>query len=245
MHNLCIFWFFCSKIIFDQKLFSYCWEKFDYPGSIVYLSCFSKNHFLLKIIFWLLQSIWLAGSIVYLSCYYCILHFIKIEDFWNHVLISYCWIFMVSPHLGNVLGPFLNLVFYHKIVHFDCKKQTTPSFDFRLDTLSEIFKTFFSNSHLSKSYWVKWFCKFFAISISELRWPSFCTCSSWKPSFSVKRNSWDLRFIVYYQIETFYHIEIIFSAIDNLRLKYCRQSSLDKRFFLFKTFKKLVYHVQM
>ena len=32
MHHLCIFWFlFCSKIIFDQKLFSYRWDKFDYP----------------------------------------------------------------------------------------------------------------------------------------------------------------------------------------------------------------------
>ena len=30
---------FCSKIIFDQKLFPYCLDKFDYPGSIVYLSC--------------------------------------------------------------------------------------------------------------------------------------------------------------------------------------------------------------
>ena len=30
--------FFCSKIFFDQKLFSYCWKKFDYLGSIVYLS---------------------------------------------------------------------------------------------------------------------------------------------------------------------------------------------------------------
>ena len=42
-HKLCIIYaffdFFCSKIIFDQKLFSYCLEKFDYPGSIVYLSC--------------------------------------------------------------------------------------------------------------------------------------------------------------------------------------------------------------
>ena len=36
MHDICIF--FCSKIIFDQKLFSYCWDKFDYPGSIVYFS---------------------------------------------------------------------------------------------------------------------------------------------------------------------------------------------------------------
>ena len=42
-HKLCIIYaffdFFCSKIIFDQKLFSYCWDKFDYLGSIVYLSC--------------------------------------------------------------------------------------------------------------------------------------------------------------------------------------------------------------
>ena len=44
MHDLCIFWFFfCSKIIFDQKPFSYCWDEFDYPGSIVYLSCWAWN----------------------------------------------------------------------------------------------------------------------------------------------------------------------------------------------------------
>ena len=34
--------FFCSKIVFDQKV-SYCWDKFDYPGSIVYLSCFGLD----------------------------------------------------------------------------------------------------------------------------------------------------------------------------------------------------------
>ena len=43
-HRLCMIYvfldFFCSKIIFDQNLFSYCWDKFDYPGSIVYLSSF-------------------------------------------------------------------------------------------------------------------------------------------------------------------------------------------------------------
>ena len=33
--------YFCSTIIFDQKLFSYHCDKFDYPGSIVYLSCLS------------------------------------------------------------------------------------------------------------------------------------------------------------------------------------------------------------
>ena len=32
--------FFCSKIIFDKKLSSFCEDKFDYLGSIVYLSCF-------------------------------------------------------------------------------------------------------------------------------------------------------------------------------------------------------------
>ena len=41
MHDLCIFLIcFCSKIIFDQKIFSICWDKLDNPGSIVYLSCF-------------------------------------------------------------------------------------------------------------------------------------------------------------------------------------------------------------
>ena len=41
MHDLCIFLIcFCSKIIFDQNFFSICWDKLDYPGSIVYLSCF-------------------------------------------------------------------------------------------------------------------------------------------------------------------------------------------------------------
>ena len=37
MHDLCIFlWVF---FVVDQKVFSFCWDKFDYPGSIVYLSC--------------------------------------------------------------------------------------------------------------------------------------------------------------------------------------------------------------
>ena len=41
MHDLCIVLIcFCSKIIFYQKIFSLCWVKLDYPGSIVYLSCF-------------------------------------------------------------------------------------------------------------------------------------------------------------------------------------------------------------
>ena len=31
--------FFFSEIIFDQKLFPYCWYKVDYQGFIVYLSC--------------------------------------------------------------------------------------------------------------------------------------------------------------------------------------------------------------
>ena len=42
MQNLCVFWLFFSKITFYLKLFSYCFDKFDYPGSIVYLSCFTK-----------------------------------------------------------------------------------------------------------------------------------------------------------------------------------------------------------
>ena len=55
MHDLCIFLIcFCSKIIFNQKIFSLFWDKLDYPGSIVYLSCFdffvqksflTKNYF--------------------------------------------------------------------------------------------------------------------------------------------------------------------------------------------------------
>ena len=47
-HKLCMifafFLFLCWKIIFDQKLFSYRWDRFDYPGSIVYLSCFCWEH---------------------------------------------------------------------------------------------------------------------------------------------------------------------------------------------------------
>ena len=46
------FYFFCSKIIFDQKLFPYCWEKYDFPGSIVYLSCF-----------WMKRPSWLLTAI--------------------------------------------------------------------------------------------------------------------------------------------------------------------------------------
>ena len=39
MHNLWVFIFF-FKNTFCCKLFSDCCDKFDYPGSIVYLSCF-------------------------------------------------------------------------------------------------------------------------------------------------------------------------------------------------------------
>ena len=42
-HDLCIFWFVLFKNHFDQDLFPYCWHKFDYPGSIVYLSCSVVN----------------------------------------------------------------------------------------------------------------------------------------------------------------------------------------------------------
>ena len=44
MHDLCIFLIcFCSKIIFDQNISPLCWDKLDYPGSIVYLSCSATN----------------------------------------------------------------------------------------------------------------------------------------------------------------------------------------------------------
>ena len=42
---------FLFKNHFYQKLFSYCWDKFAYPGSIVNLSCFPKNLLLTQIIF--------------------------------------------------------------------------------------------------------------------------------------------------------------------------------------------------
>ena len=72
--NLCIicafFIVFCSKIIFDKKLFSYCWSEFDYPGSIVYFSCFFKIHFQPKIFFICCNIFDYLGPILYLSCYY-------------------------------------------------------------------------------------------------------------------------------------------------------------------------------
>ena len=39
-HKLCIINPFWKKIIFNQKLFPTCRDKFDYLGSAVYLSCF-------------------------------------------------------------------------------------------------------------------------------------------------------------------------------------------------------------
>ena len=41
MHDSCISWFFLFKNHFWQKLSFYCWDKFDYPGSIIYLSCYN------------------------------------------------------------------------------------------------------------------------------------------------------------------------------------------------------------
>ena len=58
-HELCmIYAFFCSKIIFDQKLFSNCWDKLDYPGSIVYLSCLALFcHVLINQGHWLQETL--------------------------------------------------------------------------------------------------------------------------------------------------------------------------------------------
>ena len=39
LYIIFFYYFFRSNIIFDPKSFSFCWDKFDYPGSIVYLSC--------------------------------------------------------------------------------------------------------------------------------------------------------------------------------------------------------------
>ena len=53
MRGISYTWFmrlfiFCSKIIFDQKLFFYYCDKFDYPGSMVYSSYFVTKSFLTK-----------------------------------------------------------------------------------------------------------------------------------------------------------------------------------------------------
>ena len=45
VHCILCLVFFSSKIIFDQKLFPNCFDKFGYQGSIVQLSCFSKIQF--------------------------------------------------------------------------------------------------------------------------------------------------------------------------------------------------------
>ena len=48
-NRLCIiygFFIIFSKITFCWKLFSDCSDKFNYPGSIVYLSCIATNIFL-------------------------------------------------------------------------------------------------------------------------------------------------------------------------------------------------------
>ena len=41
-HKSCMIYafvyFFVQKSFLDHRLFSYCWDKFDYPGSIVYFS---------------------------------------------------------------------------------------------------------------------------------------------------------------------------------------------------------------
>ena len=78
MHNLCVFWFFLSKLIFDQKLFSYGCDKFDYPGSIVYLSCWTLN-------------IYQVGEIIASYC-----------TFWGTN--SFCWyhVYHINLYSGGV-----------------------------------------------------------------------------------------------------------------------------------------------
>ena len=44
MHDLCIFLsFFVQKSFLTKFFFTFCWDKLDYPGSIVYLSCFNSK----------------------------------------------------------------------------------------------------------------------------------------------------------------------------------------------------------
>ena len=60
MHNLCDFF---SKIIFDRRLFSYCCHKFDYPESIVYLSCAVEFYPILTkfFIIWIFVEVFTCG----------------------------------------------------------------------------------------------------------------------------------------------------------------------------------------
>ena len=63
-----VLYFLCSKIIFDQKSFSYCCDKFEHQGSIVYLSCFA----------WLFPNLHFFSTLLVCPIYfilYCIFYF--------------------------------------------------------------------------------------------------------------------------------------------------------------------------
>ena len=68
MHDLCFFLIcLCSKIIFEQKMFSLCWDKLNHPGSIAYLSCFLSALYLYLIFSffdepWHYNCLWISLS---------------------------------------------------------------------------------------------------------------------------------------------------------------------------------------
>ena len=69
MHDLWFFDFFFSKIIFTKTFFSYCRDKFNYPGSIAYFSCLyclfsvgfdrvtSKSRIVSQVFLWVLEHL--------------------------------------------------------------------------------------------------------------------------------------------------------------------------------------------
>ena len=101
MHDLCVYWLFFSKITFYWKLFSDCCDKFEYPGSIVYLSCFTKRKGKIALEVF---HIWLS-EIRFFLCY--IINFVPLlyKALWSYHIV-FC-----ANSMSHVFALFLFAIF--------------------------------------------------------------------------------------------------------------------------------------
>ena len=126
MHNLCVFWLFFSKITFNWKLFSDCCDEFDYPGSIVYLSCFiykhkvythdeANTHQKLSI-----SLAYFLASLLHVAWHLCIIKILIHHSFWNEY--TFCVLALIKdPKYNEILNKTKKIFKGAKIHHNDSR----------------------------------------------------------------------------------------------------------------------------
>ena len=149
MHYLCIFLIcFCSKIIFDQKVFSFCWGKLDYPRSIVYLSCLT---FIYCLIFRFLRPSSQRHALLMKSCrIYATKTIMKVR--WNYDPSLKSNILWQAPYLFHYVyedGESLESLMIYTLIFYknELCKNVEPGFCLKSKSIQRMFRGSNSNQH--------------------------------------------------------------------------------------------------